>query len=179
MGDGARWIWNLWGKHRRDELEVGNLDAILAALEPCRKTNTEAQTCREYIRANRHRMAISAVPPSRSVHVNGGGRGRMQARSRHTFEVSRYEPVCIGRWMAPMRSSLFAAPNSVIASMITVDATVWPLDSFHNILVRPFPHHSSLSTRSAMRRNHSTAERMWTMSFSPFRFHISSRNWPA
>lgn len=45
-----------WGKQRRDELEAGNTDAILAALEPYLKTHKEARVCSEYIRANRHRM---------------------------------------------------------------------------------------------------------------------------
>ena len=45
-----------WAKLRRDELEAGNIDAILDALDPYRNTVKEAQTCHEYICTNRHRM---------------------------------------------------------------------------------------------------------------------------
>lgn len=45
-----------WAKHRRDELEAGDLEALLAALEPHLKTHNEARTCAEYIRTNWHRM---------------------------------------------------------------------------------------------------------------------------
>lgn len=43
-------------KQWRDELEAGNLTAIIRALEPHVETHHEAQTCIQYIRANWHRM---------------------------------------------------------------------------------------------------------------------------
>lgn len=45
-----------WAKHRRDELEAGDLDAILDALQPHLKQHAEARRCSEYIRSNWHRM---------------------------------------------------------------------------------------------------------------------------
>lgn len=45
-----------WAKQRRDELEAGDLNAILSALEPHQKAHDVARTCSEYIRTNRHRL---------------------------------------------------------------------------------------------------------------------------
>ena len=45
-----------WGKARRDELENGNMQAILRVIAPHLKTSKAARTCREYLLANRHRL---------------------------------------------------------------------------------------------------------------------------
>lgn len=45
-----------WGKARRDELENGEMQAILRAIAPHLKTSKAARTCREYLLANRHRL---------------------------------------------------------------------------------------------------------------------------
>ncbi len=45
-----------WGKARRDELENGQMRAILRAIEPHLKKSKEARTCREYLLAHRHRL---------------------------------------------------------------------------------------------------------------------------
>ena len=45
-----------WAKKRRDELEEGKIDDILAALSPHADTNDEARKCFGYITRNRHRM---------------------------------------------------------------------------------------------------------------------------
>jgi hypothetical protein len=45
-----------WGKARRDELEDGQIENILRAIEPHRRTSKAARTCREYLLANRHRL---------------------------------------------------------------------------------------------------------------------------
>ena len=45
-----------WGKARRDELENGQVQAILRAIDPHLKTSKEARTCREYLLSNRHRL---------------------------------------------------------------------------------------------------------------------------
>jgi len=45
-----------WGKSRRDELENGDIKAILRALQPHLRTCKEACTCREYLLTNRHRL---------------------------------------------------------------------------------------------------------------------------
>ena len=45
-----------WAKARRDELENGDLQAILRALQPHLETSKEARTCREYLLSNRQRL---------------------------------------------------------------------------------------------------------------------------
>jgi hypothetical protein len=45
-----------WAKQRRDELDDGNVDDILAALALHANTNEEARTCFDYVTRNRHRM---------------------------------------------------------------------------------------------------------------------------
>jgi hypothetical protein len=45
-----------WAKSCRDELEAGELDAIIAKLEPFKKKSTEARQCQEYLKNNRDRL---------------------------------------------------------------------------------------------------------------------------
>jgi len=45
-----------WAKQRRDELDNGRIDEILAALALHAKTNDEARKCFDYVTRNRHRM---------------------------------------------------------------------------------------------------------------------------
>jgi hypothetical protein len=45
-----------WAKQRRDELDEGNIDAVLAALRLHVDTNDEARKCLDYVTRNRHRM---------------------------------------------------------------------------------------------------------------------------
>lgn len=45
-----------WAKQRRDELDDGKIDDILAALALHVKTNEEARKCFDYVTRNRHRM---------------------------------------------------------------------------------------------------------------------------
>jgi hypothetical protein len=46
-----------WAKRRRDELDSGNLDALLHALRAHAESNEDARNCLEYVTRNRHRMA--------------------------------------------------------------------------------------------------------------------------
>jgi len=46
-----------WAKSRRDELEDGKIDSVIAALQPYVKSHKEADACCTYLRANMHRMA--------------------------------------------------------------------------------------------------------------------------
>jgi len=46
----------LWAKQRRDELDEGRIDDILAALQLHVQTNEEARKCLQYITCNQHRM---------------------------------------------------------------------------------------------------------------------------
>jgi hypothetical protein len=45
-----------WAKQRRDELDDGKIDDILAALALHAKTNEQARKCVDYVTRNRHRM---------------------------------------------------------------------------------------------------------------------------
>ena len=45
-----------WAKHRRDELDQGQLDALLAALRDHSQTTAEARNCIDYLTRNRRRM---------------------------------------------------------------------------------------------------------------------------
>jgi len=45
-----------WAKQRRDELDEGKLDAVLAALRSHAETNDEARKCVDYVTRNRLRM---------------------------------------------------------------------------------------------------------------------------
>jgi hypothetical protein len=45
-----------WAKQRRDELDAGKIDAILAALRVHAETNDEARKCIDYLTTNDHRM---------------------------------------------------------------------------------------------------------------------------
>ncbi len=45
-----------WAKQRRDELDEGKIDAILAALRIHGEANEEARKCLDYVTRNRHRM---------------------------------------------------------------------------------------------------------------------------
>lgn len=45
-----------WAKQRRDELDEGKIDAILAALQVHAGTNDQARKCLDYVTTNRHRM---------------------------------------------------------------------------------------------------------------------------
>ena len=71
LGDGALWIWNLaeeyfpgarqivdifHAKQRHDELDAGQLDAILHALGVHAETNDEARKCLDYVTRNHSRM---------------------------------------------------------------------------------------------------------------------------
>jgi len=45
-----------WAKQRRDELDEGKIDAVLAALRVHAEANDEARKCLGYVTDNRHRM---------------------------------------------------------------------------------------------------------------------------
>lgn len=45
-----------WAKQRRDELDAGDIDAVLAALHVHVNFNDEARKCLDYLTRNRHRM---------------------------------------------------------------------------------------------------------------------------
>ncbi len=45
-----------WAKQRRDELDEGNIDAVLAALRVHAKHNDEARKCLDYVTRNQNRM---------------------------------------------------------------------------------------------------------------------------
>jgi hypothetical protein len=45
-----------WAKQRRDELDEGNIDAVLAALRVHAEHNDEARKCLHYITRNQNRM---------------------------------------------------------------------------------------------------------------------------
>ncbi len=45
-----------WAKQRRDELDEGKIDAVLAALRVHAEFNDEARKCMDYVTRNRHRM---------------------------------------------------------------------------------------------------------------------------
>ncbi len=45
-----------WAKQRRDELDEGKIDAVLAALRVHAEANDEARKCLDYVTRNRHRM---------------------------------------------------------------------------------------------------------------------------
>jgi hypothetical protein len=45
-----------WAKKRRDELDGGRIDAVLAALRAHAETHDEARQCLDYVTRNRHRM---------------------------------------------------------------------------------------------------------------------------
>jgi hypothetical protein len=45
-----------WAKQRRDELDEGKIDAILAALRVHAQANDEARKCLDHVARNRHRM---------------------------------------------------------------------------------------------------------------------------
>jgi len=46
-----------WAKRRRDELDSGDIDAVLHALRAHSDSNDEARKCLDYVTRNRHRMA--------------------------------------------------------------------------------------------------------------------------
>ena len=46
-----------WAKQRRDELDNGAIDAVLAALRVHTEANDEARKCLDYVTRNRHRMS--------------------------------------------------------------------------------------------------------------------------
>ena len=48
-----------WAKQRRDELDEGDIDAVLAALRVHAEANDEARKCVDYVTRNRHRMRYS------------------------------------------------------------------------------------------------------------------------
>lgn len=63
LSDVAKDIWGAasaehksWTKARHDELDAGNIDAVLAALAPHVDAVKEARECADYVRTNRHRM---------------------------------------------------------------------------------------------------------------------------
>jgi hypothetical protein len=45
-----------WAKQRRDELDEGKIDEVLAALRIHAQANDEARKCVDYVTTNRHRM---------------------------------------------------------------------------------------------------------------------------
>jgi len=49
-----------WARKRRDELDEGKIDDILAALTLHKETHDEARKCFHYVARNRHRMAYPA-----------------------------------------------------------------------------------------------------------------------
>ncbi len=91
-----------WAKCRRDELEAGKLDDILAALEPHLASHKEVVTCREYLITNRERMRY---PEFRSLGLCTSS-GVVEAGCKHA----------IGTWLkrAGMHWTLEGA-NAIIA----------------------------------------------------------------
>jgi len=63
LSDAAKAIWGAtsaqhkpWAKARHDELDAGNIDAVLAALAPHLDAAKEVSECADYVRTNRQRM---------------------------------------------------------------------------------------------------------------------------
>lgn len=54
LGDGAPWI--CWARERHDELDAGDLDAVLEALRAHAATHDDARKCVDYVERNRERM---------------------------------------------------------------------------------------------------------------------------
>lgn len=49
-----------WAKERHNELEQGNIEAVLEALRVHANANQEARKCFDYLKSNRHRMSYPA-----------------------------------------------------------------------------------------------------------------------
>jgi hypothetical protein len=67
LSDAAKAIWGAtgaehkpWAKARHDELDAGNIDAVLSALSTHVGAVKEARECADYVRTNRHRMQYAA-----------------------------------------------------------------------------------------------------------------------
>lgn len=60
-----------WGKQRREELDEGNLDAILAALQVHAGAPEEARQCLDYVTTNRHRMRYPDFRAQGLLYVHG------------------------------------------------------------------------------------------------------------
>jgi hypothetical protein len=102
LGDGARY----------DELDAGQLDAVLHALQPHAAAHDEARKCVEYVARNRERMRY---PEFKAAGLcTSTGWSRPAARSRSARAASA--PACTGPWRAPTRSSRCAAASSADAS---------------------------------------------------------------
>ena len=70
-----------WAKDRRDELDQGRLDALLAALRDHSQTTDEARNCIGYLTRNRHRMRY---PQFRTMGLCVSS-GVVEAGCKHTI----------------------------------------------------------------------------------------------
>jgi hypothetical protein len=98
-----------WAKQRRDELDEGKIDAILAALRVHAEANDEARKCLGYVTTNRHRMRyLGVLRPG--LYARRPESSRLAARSRSARGSSA--AACTGPSPGPTRSSPCAAAFS-------------------------------------------------------------------
>ena len=79
-----------WAKDRRDELDQGRLDALLAALRDHSQTTDEGAQLHRLPDSQPPPDALSAVPHDGLVRVFGGRRGRVQAHNRRQAQTRRH-----------------------------------------------------------------------------------------
>ena len=78
-----------WARTRHDELDAGDLDAVLTALREHAPHDDEARQCIDSVERNRARMDYPGVPSGRTVHLNGGRGGRLSGGDRHAVQARR------------------------------------------------------------------------------------------
>ena len=76
-----------WGRQRHEELDLGEIEAVLDALRVHAPQDNEARKCIDYLQRNRE--LLREVPGRRAVHLHRSGRGRMQSDHRHALQAGR------------------------------------------------------------------------------------------
>ena len=91
-----------WARERHDELDAGDLDAVLAALRAHAATHDEARKCVDYVERNRERMRYPEFRAAGLVYLDRAW-SRRAARSPSAPAASG--PACTGRSPGPTPSS--------------------------------------------------------------------------
>ncbi|MBI2892851.1 MAG: ISKra4 family transposase [Deltaproteobacteria bacterium] len=122
LSDVAKTIWGAksdshtpWAKARHDELDAGDIDAVLAALAVHAGTVEEARQCVDYVTTNRDRMKYAEFHAAGLCTSTGVVEARKFAARRRSGRAAS-GPACTGPWPAPTPSSPCAAASSAAAS---------------------------------------------------------------
>ena len=78
-----------WASERHDELDAGDIDAIIKALRLHSPKDDEARKCIDYVERNRERMRYPTFRAAGLCTFDRGRRGRLQGSDRNPLQARR------------------------------------------------------------------------------------------